>query len=120
MKRLNVDRRQSRLRLQTKYPGSSFHELTLPSRDLVGMHVKLLGEFGQRLLALHGSQGHLRFESRAVVPAWSSAHCLSCSAAILAAIRQKLHSLHCAEIPSQLSAAAYIDLHCSYGPLWWL
>src|SRR5215203_2651348 len=56
----------------------------------------------KRLLALHGSQGHLRFESRAVVPAWSSAHCLSCSAAILAAIRQKLHSSHCAEIPSQL------------------
>src|SRR3954465_5576946 len=56
------------------------------------MDIELLGQFGQRLLTLHGSQGHLRFESRCVVPAGSSAHRLSCSAAILAAVRQKLHS----------------------------
>src|SRR4051794_11856699 len=55
------------------------------------MNVKLLRQFGQRLLAPYGSQGHLRFESRRVVPAWSSAHRLSCSAAILAAVRQRLH-----------------------------
>src|SRR3954447_3470850 len=55
------------------------------------MNVKLLRQFGQRLLTPYGSQGHLRFESRRVVPAWSSAHRFSCSAAILAAVRQKLH-----------------------------
>src|SRR3954452_6895546 len=55
------------------------------------MDIELLGQFGQRLLAPHGGQSHLRFESRRVVPAGSSAHRLSCSAAILAALRQKRH-----------------------------
>src|SRR3954466_10332246 len=55
------------------------------------MNVKLLRQFGPRLLTPYGSQGHLRFESRRGVPAWSSAHRFSCSAAILAAVRQKLH-----------------------------
>src|SRR3954453_8516326 len=55
------------------------------------MKIELLGQFGQRLLTPYGSQGHLRFESRRVVPAWSSAHRFSCSAAILAAVRQKCH-----------------------------
>src|SRR3954453_13789664 len=49
-----------------------------------------LRQFGQRLLAPHGGQSHLRFESRRVVPAGSSSHRLSCSTAILAAVRQKL------------------------------
>ena len=47
------------------------------------MHVELLRQLGQRLLALHGSQRHLRLKGRAVVPARSSGHRLSCSAAIL-------------------------------------
>src|SRR3954464_1249988 len=55
------------------------------------MNVKLLRQIGQRLLTPYGSQGHLRFESRRGVPAWSSAHRFSCSAAILAAVRQRLH-----------------------------
>src|SRR4051812_34447018 len=55
------------------------------------MNIELLRQLSQRLLAPHGSQGHLRFESRRVVPAWSSAHRFSCSAAILAAVRQRLH-----------------------------
>src|SRR5215204_5471434 len=58
------------------------------------MNIELLGQFSQRLLTPYGSQGHLRFESRRVVPAWSFAHRLSCSAAILAAVRQKLHLSH--------------------------
>src|SRR6185503_11870318 len=58
------------------------------------MNIELLRQFGQRLLAPHGGQSHLRFESRRVVPAWSSAHRLSCSAAILAAVRQKRHLSH--------------------------
>src|SRR4051794_11374354 len=93
MQRLHVDgwRGRVRSRLRPEHPGRPLQELSLPGRDLVGMNVKLLRQFGQRLLALHGSQGHLRFESRRVVPAWLSAHRLSCSAAILAAVRQKLH-----------------------------
>src|SRR4051794_19149626 len=71
------------------------------------MNVKLLRQFGQRLLAPYGGQGHLRFESRRMVPAGSSAHRLSCSAAILAAVRQKTSTYPtCSKIPSQLSPAA--------------
>src|SRR5215216_386859 len=55
------------------------------------MNIELLGQFSQRLLTLHGSQSHLRLECRRMVPAWSFAHRLSCSAAILAAVRQKRH-----------------------------
>src|SRR3954466_8162534 len=91
MQRLHIDGRRSRFRLRPEHPGSPLQELSLPGRDLVGMNVKLLRQLSQRLLAPYGSQGHLRFESRRVVPAGSSAHRLSCSAAILAAVRQRLH-----------------------------
>src|SRR4051794_33613092 len=93
MQRFHVDGWHGRVRsrLRAEHPGSPLQELSLPGRDLVGMNVKLLRQFGQRLLTPYGSQGHLRFESRRVVPAWSSAHRFSCSAAILAAVRQKLH-----------------------------
>src|SRR3954451_8520227 len=93
MQRFHVDgwRGRVRSRLRAEHPGSPLQELSLPGRDLVGMNVKLLRQFGQRLLTPYGSQGHLRFESRRGVPAWSSAHRFSCSAAILAAVRQKLH-----------------------------
>src|SRR4051812_21651066 len=80
-----------RPRLRPEHPGSPLQELSLPSRNLVGMNIELLRQLSQRLLTLHGGQSHLRFESRRVVPAWSSAHRFSCSAAILAAVRQKLH-----------------------------
>src|SRR4051812_13896834 len=91
MQRLHVDGRRSRFRLRAEHPGRPLQELSLPGRDLVGMNIELLRQLSQRLLAPHGSQGHLRFESRRVVPAWSSAHRYSCSAAILAAVRQRLH-----------------------------
>src|SRR4051794_31401331 len=93
MQRLHVDgwRGRFRSRLRTEHPGRPLQELSLPGRDLVGMNIELLRQLSQRLLALHGSQGHLRFESRRVVPAWLSAHRLSCSAAILADVRQELH-----------------------------
>src|SRR4051794_19182980 len=63
------------------------------------MHVELLGQLGQRLLALHGGEGHLRLEGRGVVPARSSRHRLSLPAAILAAVRQKLHSARLSRFP---------------------
>jgi len=37
--------------------------------DLVGMHVELLGQFHQCLLASKGGKRHFCLESRAVVPA---------------------------------------------------
>ena len=73
-------------------------------RDLVRMHVELLGHLGQHLLALYGGQSHLRLGSRCVVPAWSSRHYLSCAAYILAAFRQKLHLSRCSDFLSQLYA----------------
>src|SRR5215211_8427864 len=101
MERLHVDgwRGRFRSRLRTEHPGSPLQELSFPGRDLVGMDIELLSQFGQRLLAPHGGQSHLRLKSRRMVPAWSSAHRLSCSAAILAAVRQKLHSSHLCRFP---------------------
>src|SRR4051812_26549305 len=71
------------------------------------MHVELLGQLGQRPLALHGGEGHLRLEGRGAVPARSSRHRLSLPAAILAAVRQKLHSARLSRFPEPaLSGAA--------------
>ena len=47
-------------------------------------------------------QVHLRLECRTVVPARSLRHHLSCSTAILATFRQKLHLTHCPDLPSHL------------------
>src|SRR5208337_4639050 len=66
------------------------------------MDVKLLRQFRQRQLAPDGGQCHLRLECRGVVPARSSAHVLSCSAAILAAGRQKLQLPRCPNSLGQL------------------
>src|SRR4051812_42331950 len=100
MQRLHVEGiRCVRLRLGPEHPRSPFQELRLPTRDLIRMHVELLRKLGQRLLALDGSQGHLRLESRAVVPACSSRHRLSCPATSLAAVRQKLHSSPLSRFP---------------------
>src|SRR4051794_6033053 len=129
MQRLHIDGRRSRFRLRTEHPGSPLQELSLPGRDLVGMTVKLLRQLSQRLLAPYGSQGHLRFESRRVVPAGSSAHRLSCSVAILAAVRQRLHLSNLFKNPEpaltlvphspghRVSPSATVR---SLGPCYWL
>jgi len=45
------------------------------------MNIKLLRKFRERLFAADGSERHLRFESRTMVPAGSSGHGgLLCSA----------------------------------------
>src|SRR4051794_37244489 len=105
MERFDVDGRYTWLGLgcRPEYRGSSFEQQRLPGRDLVRMDIELLRQFGQRLLALDGGQSHLGLESRAVIPARSSRHRLSCSRAILAAVRQKLHLSTCPNLPSQLS-----------------
>jgi hypothetical protein len=85
-----------------EHAGCPFQQLRLPLGDLIGMDVKLLRQFRQRQLAPDGGQCHLRLECRGVVPARSSAHVLSCSAAILAAGRQKLQLPCCPDSPGQL------------------
>src|SRR4051794_3750046 len=74
------------------------------------MNTELLRQLSQRLLAPYGSQGHHRFESRRVVPAWSSAHRYSCSAAILAAVRQRLHLSNLFKNPEPALAAVVEDV----------
>lgn len=56
-------------------------KLCPPSRDLVRVNVIKLRQLGHRPGALHRSRCHLCLESRALAPAWSSAHLLSCHAA---------------------------------------
>ena len=73
-----------------------------PGRDLVRVDVKQLRPVGKRLLALNGSKCHLRLKCRAVVPAGSSAHLVSCHAATLAAVRQKIHLAPCPGSPDPL------------------
>ena len=99
MQRLHVDRRLRRLSVavRAENPGSAFQQLPAPGRDLVRVNVKLLRQFGQRLLDLHGSQCHLRLESRTVVPGCSLRDRVSCSEAILAAFRQKLDLADCTD-----------------------
>jgi len=75
VQRLHIDRGLCRLRFRlAKSTGSPFQQLILPLPDLVGMHIKLLRQFRQRLLAHHGGKRHLGLECRAVVPARSLRH----------------------------------------------
>src|SRR4051794_21686953 len=115
MQRFHVDgwRGRVRSRLRAEHPSSPLQELSLPRRDLVGMNIELLRQFGQRLLTPYGSQGHLRFESRRVVPARSSAHRFSCSAAILAAVRQKLHLSNLFKNPEPALSSTIEDAEAS-------
>lgn len=70
--------RRFRLRFITKNACRPLKELVFPLFDLVGVHVKLLGQFHKRLLAPDGGERHFCLESRAMVPARSSRHGLSC------------------------------------------
>jgi hypothetical protein len=54
------------------------------------MHVILLRQFSQRLLASDGSQCHLGLERRAVVPAVACSSCLLLAAS-MAAVRAAIH-----------------------------
>jgi len=47
------------------------------------MEIEMLSQLDQRSLALHGSTGHVRFESRRMFLVWSLANGFCCSAAIL-------------------------------------
>ena len=58
---------------------------------------------GKCPLALTARRSFPCLERRAVVAAWSLAHIVSCHAAPLAAVRQKIHSSHCPILPGHLS-----------------
>jgi len=49
-------------------------ELAPPRRDLIGMDVELLRQFGERLLCLHGSQSRLCLKRRRMRPAGPLPH----------------------------------------------
>ena len=91
--------------LRPENPRCPFQQLPTPRRDLVLVNVELLRQLVQRLLALHDSQRQLRLEGRAVVPACSLRHQITCSVAMLAAFRQKLHLAACADLPNHLSTS---------------
>jgi len=56
MERFEIDARGPGAGLGTKHPGSPFQQLRFPLRDLIGMDIKQLRQFGQRLIALDGGQ----------------------------------------------------------------
>lgn len=56
--------RRFRLRFITENACRPLKELVFPLFDLVGVHVKLLGQFHQRLLAPDGGKRHLCLEGR--------------------------------------------------------
>lgn len=66
VKLFDIDRwRRSRLALAAENLGSPFKKLRAPGRDLIGMHVILIGQFGQRLLTPDRGKCHFRLECRA-------------------------------------------------------
>src|ERR1700730_16634857 len=66
------------------------------------MYIELFGQFGQRLLALDSGQSHLRLEGRAMVPAWSLRHALSCSRQPTPRSGRISTYPACSDFPSQL------------------
>ena len=73
-----------------KIPAAPSRGLISPRLDHIRVDIELGGQLSQRLLALHSSKRHLRLEGRAMVPARSSRHGVSCSRHH-AAVRQKIH-----------------------------
>ena len=90
--------RRCGLRLAVEHARCPIEELIAPLRDLVRMHVELLRQLDDRLLAPHGCKGHLRLEGRRMVPPRSFRHGLSCRGHH-AAFRQKLHLSDLSKFP---------------------
>jgi hypothetical protein len=78
----------------------SSRSLVYPLLDLVRMHVKLLGQFHQRLLATDRSERHLCLDSRAMVPARSYRYVLFPASNAMTGRHSTFPS--CANCPSQL------------------
>ena len=57
------------LAIRSRWPlverlGCAFNQLAFPLRDLIRMHVELLGQIGERAIALNGGQRYLGLEGR--------------------------------------------------------
>src|SRR6056297_1714253 len=74
-----------------RIPRSALEQLIAPLLDLVRVHIEILRQFDQRLLALDRGHRHFRLECRAVVPAWSSCHGLLLARSIMLPWREKNH-----------------------------
>ena len=83
------------LHLLPRHPRSLLRSVEQAHGSALAHHVHRTARLGSPVLIngtwYYGSQSHLRLKCRRMVPAWSFAHRLSCSAAILAAVRQKRH-----------------------------
>src|SRR5882724_195761 len=102
--------RRFRFRIVAKYVCRSLKQLVFPLLDLVDVHVELLGQLHQRLLAPDGGQCHLRLESRAMVPARSSCHGIFLFPASKPKSGKNSTYTGCPIFPSQLSfTVAKID-----------
>jgi hypothetical protein len=73
--------------------------LVFPGRDLIGVHIVLDSQLGERLLALQGFKGHTGLEGRGVVASGSSHR--NCSFHYRN-LQQSLHLSPCPIFPSQL------------------
>ena len=72
---LMLMRRIDELHMNYPFAGSrTFRKPCLPVRDLVGVNIELLCQFGQGLVPFQCGQGHFRFEACCVIPAWTSCH----------------------------------------------
>ena len=61
---LQINRRLRQRGFSAKDLGRSLAELPFPLGNLIGMHLKPLRQFGQRLVAAHRGQRHFGFEHR--------------------------------------------------------
>ena len=104
--KVDVDCRLHRWRIRAEHVCGSLQQPRSPLVDRVRVHVILLRQLSQRLLAVHGSQCHLGLERRTVVPAWSLAYLASCSRPQGPMSDRQSTYPRCANFPSHLCAFA--------------
>jgi hypothetical protein len=92
----------------------SLQELALPGCDLRGMHIMLLRQLCQALLAPYCFQRHARFERGTMVPSRSSHALLSSSWAISSPYRAG-QSLPLSTCPKKQIHLSLLDLYVSLG-----
>ncbi len=92
MQIFDVNRRRGiRLACVAENPCRGLQQLVTPLLPLVRVNIMGLRKLNQCLLSPDGFHCHLRLESRAVVPARSSAHCLLLARGNHAAVARKVH-----------------------------
>jgi hypothetical protein len=103
MQGLHIDSRfRLGLRGLAKHAGGTLQELIAPLLDLVRMHIEILCQLDQGLLALDRGHRHFRLECRAVVPPRSSCHGLLLARSIMPLSRGKSTCPGCSDFWNQL------------------